>query len=187
MITLEELKQIMPYSGNRAETYLEHLNNAMAEYAIDTPQRQAAFLATIAHESGSLRYVEEIADGSAYEGREDLGNLFPGDGVRYKGRGLIQLTGRKNYEALTNALGADVLTDPVLLETPELACRSAAWFWRNATLRDGSTVDLNEYADNDDFMTVSKVINIGLIQTKIKPRGYGDRLAYYEKAQRVLA
>lgn len=171
MITLEELKQIMPYAGNRAETYLEHLNNAMDEFDIDTPQRQAAFLAQLAHESGSLRYVKELASGEAYEGRKDLGNEFAGDGVRYKGRGLIQITGRANYRDCGNDLGVDLTHRPELLETPELACRSAAWFWGKKRL--------NEIADKGDFLLLTKRINGGT-------NGYQDRLAYYEKAQRVL-
>lgn len=172
MITLEELKQIVPYAGSKANLYLDHLNSAMDEFDIDTPQRQAAFLAQIAHESGSFRYVKELASGEAYEGRKDLGNVFDGDGVRYKGRGLIQITGRANYEAVTHALGADVLTNPELLETPELACRSAGWFW--------SSRKLNELADKGDFLLITKRINGGT-------NGYKDRLAYYEKAQKVLA
>ena len=176
----------MPHVGARAGTYLEPLNAAMEEFGIDTPQRQAAFLAQIAHESGSLRYVHELASGEAYEGRQDLGNDQPGDGVRYKGRGLIQITGKANYRACGDALGVDLVAHPELLEGPELACRSAAWFWRNAKLRDGSTVDLNEYADKGDIITISKIINVGIIHTKIKPNGLGERIASYERAQEVL-
>ena len=186
MITAEELRQIMPDAGTRTITYRDFLQAAMDEFEINTPQRQAAFLAQIAHESGSLRYVRELADGEAYEFRSDLGNDSPGDGPRYRGRGLIQITGKANYQACGDALGLDLIADPGMLERPDLACRSAAWFWRNAKLRDGTVVDLNEYADRDDFMTVSKVINVGLIHTKIKPNHYGERLAFYERAQEVL-
>lgn len=170
-MTLEELKRIVPYSGNRAAIYLDHLNAAMEEFNIDTPQRQAAFIAQLAHESGSFRYVKEIASGEAYEGREDLGNVCQGDGVRFKGRGLIQITGRSNYEQVTQALGADVLTNPELLETPELACRSAGWYFKSR--------GLNELADKGDFKLITKRINGGY-------NGYQDRLAYYERAQQVL-
>jgi putative chitinase len=172
VITLDELKKIMPYAGRRAEFYIDHLNSAMDEFGIDTPQRQAAFLAQIAHESGSLNYVKELASGEAYEGRKDLGNVLPGDGVRYKGRGLVQITGRNNYRDCGIALGTDLVDCPELLETPELACRSAAWFWQSR--------GLNELADKGDFLLITKRVNGGT-------NGYKDRLAYYERAQEVLA
>lgn len=171
MITLEELQKIMPHAGARAATYLDPLNKAMSEYQINTPERQAAFLSQIAHESGSLKYVKEIASGGAYEGRKDLGNLEPGDGVRYKGRGLIQITGRYNYRDCGLALGADLIDDPELLESPEMACRSAAWFWWSR--------GLNELADKGDFKLITRKINGGY-------NGYQDRLAYFERAKQVL-
>lgn len=170
-MTLDELKKIMPHAGNRAEAFHPHLLTAMDEYQINTPERQASFLAQIAHESGSLRYVKELASGEAYEGRKDLGNLYEGDGVRYKGRGLVQITGRSNYRDCGLALGADLLHRPELLETPELACKSAAWFWWSK--------GLNEIADKGDFKLITKRINGGY-------NGYQDRLAYYERAQQVL-
>ena len=98
-MTPDQLRRIMPLAGKRAPLYAVPLSDAMAEYGIDTPARQAGFLAQIAHESGSLVYVEEIASGAAYEGRADLGNTEPGDGERYKGRGILQITGRANYRA----------------------------------------------------------------------------------------
>jgi putative chitinase len=172
VITLDELKQIMPYAGRRAEFYLDHLQSAMDEFDIDTPQRQAAFLAQIAHESGSLNYVKELADGSAYEGRKDLGNVHPGDGVRFKGRGLIQITGRSNYRDCGIALGTDLVDCPERLETPELACRSAAWFWKSR--------GLNELADKGDFKLITKRINGGYTH-------YKERMAYFARAQQVLS
>jgi putative chitinase len=172
VITLDELKKIMPYAGRRAEFYIDHLNSAMDEFGIDTPQRQAAFLAQIAHESGSLNYVKELASGKDYEGRKDLGNVESGDGVRFKGRGLIQLTGRAWYERFTRECGIDVVTTPELLETPELATRSAAWFW--------SINRLNEWADKGDFLRITKIVNGGT-------NGYQDRLSYYERANAVLS
>ncbi len=82
LITIDQLKKIIPYAGPRAGVFLVPLNDAMPKFEINTPARQAAFLAQVAHESGSLRYVREIADGSAYEGRADLGNTESGDGPR---------------------------------------------------------------------------------------------------------
>lgn len=171
-MTLQELKEIMPYAGKRAETFLEPLNAAMEEFEINTPARQAAFLAQIAHESGSLRYVKEIASGAAYEGRSDLGNTQEGDGVRFKGRGLIQITGRANYAQCGAALGLDLLAEPDLLEQTENACRSAAWFWHSR--------GLNELADAGEFRMITKRINGGY-------NGLGDRQAYYNRAKEVLS
>lgn len=169
-ISLEELKEIVPYAKN-AETYLEPLNEAMQEFDINTPQRMAAFIAQIAHESGSFKYVKEIASGEAYEGRVDLGNNSPGDGVRFKGRGLVQITGRANYRDCGIALGVDLVSSPELLETPSLACRSAGWFWQSK--------GLNELADKGDFLRITKKINGGTTH-------YQERLTFYERAQRVL-
>lgn len=173
MITLEQLKKIIPYAGPRSGVFFQPLLNAMDEFEINTPARQAAFFAQIAHESGSLRYVREIADGKAYEGRKDLGNVEPGDGPRFKGRGLIQITGRANYRACSRALFGDerLLAHPELLEEVENACRSAAWFWK--------THDLNTLADAGAFRAITRAINGGY-------NGYDDRLAYYERAKAVL-
>ncbi len=129
-MTPQELLRVMPHAGERVNTFAAPLTAAMAEYGIDTPQRKAAFLAQLAHESGSLRYVREIADGMAYEGRKDLGNVQPGDGPKYKGRGLIQITGRANYLSCGAALGLPLVDHPELLEEPSNACRSAGWFWQ---------------------------------------------------------
>ena len=172
MITLDELKRIMPHAGARADYFLEPLNDAMQEFEINSNVREAAFLSQIAHESGSLRYVKEIASGDAYEGRQDLGNTVDGDGRRFKGRGLIQITGRTNYAQCGAGLGLDLLAYPELLEETANACRSAAWFWKSR--------GLNELADKGDFKLITKRINGGY-------NGYQDRLSYYERAQQVLA
>ena len=129
------------------------------------------FLAQIGHESGQLRYVRELASGEAYENRSDLGNTQPGDGVRFRGRGLIQLTGRYNYEAIERELGLSVLENPQLLETPENAARSAGWFWyRN---------NLNALADLGKFDTITRRINGGL-------NGKEDRDRLYALACKVI-
>ena len=165
------LQSIMPYAKARIPSFIAPLNAAMQEYHINSPLRQAAFIAQIAHESGELRYVEEIASGAAYEGRKDLGNTQPGDGMRYKGRGLIQITGRNNYAECGKALGVDLITNPELLETNGLACRSAAWFWASR--------GLNDLADKGDFKRITKRINGGL-------NGYQERLAYHARAKMAL-
>jgi putative chitinase len=177
VITLEELREIMPHAKiGRLGLFLGPLNEAMQEFDISaTVERETAFLAQIAHESGECRYVIEIASGEAYEGRKDLGNTEAGDGVRYKGRGLIQITGRANYAACSEALfgyPSKLLTNPELLEEPGNACRSAAWFWDSR--------GLNELADKGDFKLITKRINGGF-------NGYADRLAYFQRAQEALA
>ena len=167
MITGTQLQSIMPFAKARIPSFVAPLNGAMHEFHINSPIRQAAFIAQIAHESGELRYVEEIASGSAYEGRKDLGNTQPGDGMKYKGRGLIQITGRNNYLECGKALGVDLVTQPELLETNDLACRSAAWFW--------ASHGLNDLADKGDYIRICRRINGGY-------NGLKERQAYYAKA-----
>lgn len=161
------------------DTFLPFLNSAMDEFHIDTPLRQAAFLAQVGHESGELRYVKELASGEAYEGRKDLGNTFPGDGVKYKGRGLIQITGRTNYTAVMLALDVDCLEHPEVLETPENACRASAWWWKEH--------GLNEVADSGDIDAVSDIVNRGH-RTKAygDTNGFDDRLKHFETAKKEL-
>ena len=179
MITKEQLLAIMPYAKTRVDKFLPHLNAAMQEFEINTPARMAAFLAQIGHESGQLRYVREIASGSAYEGRKDLGNTMPVDGVKFAGRGLIQVTGKANYFRVMLDLGLDCIEHPELLETPENACRTAAWFWKRA--------GCNELADTGDFDGISDVINIGRKTKKYgDSNGFKDRAELYERAKKVL-
>lgn len=168
-----DLLKIMPYAVKRVDTFIQPLNAAMQEFQINTPARQAAFLAQIGHESGQLRYVRELASGEAYERRKDLGNTEQGDGVRFKGRGLIQITGRSNYLLCSVALFDDdrLVQFPELLEDPMNACRSAAWFWKSH--------GLNELADEGNFLRITKVINGGT-------NGYADRSALYVTAKEVL-
>lgn len=136
-ITNDFLKQVMPQSteANR-QKYIEWLNYFMPKYGIDSDKEVAAFIAQIGHESGYLRYSEEIASGKAYEGRRDLGNIYAGDGIKYKGRGLIQITGRYNYAQLSKDLGEDFIKNPELLSTPKYAVQSACWFWNKNKLND---------------------------------------------------
>ncbi len=178
-MTLDELKSIMPFAGKRAGVFLGPLNAAMVEFEINTPARQAAFLAQIGHESGSLRYVRELASGEAYDtGRlaESLGNTpeDDDDGRLYKGRGLLQITGQANFRECSVALFGSpdhLLEHPEILELPDAACRSAAWFWKSR--------GLNELADSGNFTKITRRINGGT-------NGMEDRLAYYERAKGVL-
>lgn len=172
MLTLAQLLQIMPLARRRAGLFLDPLNAAMLEFDIGTPAREAAFLAQIAHESLQLTYTAEIASGVRYEGRADLGNTQPGDGVKFKGRGLLQITGRDNYRQCGAALGLPLLDHPDLLELPQHAARSAGWFWR--------THKLNELADIGDQRAVTKRINGGY-------NGLTERLAFFNAAEKALA
>jgi putative chitinase len=130
-------QQIMACTGcrrfDRAQEFLPVIEAAMQEFDINTEERQAAFLAQIGHESGGLHFTVEVwgpTDAQRrYEGRHDLGNVAHGDGLKYRGRGLIQITGRANYEKAGEALDVDLIESPELLGEPELAARSAAWFW----------------------------------------------------------
>jgi putative chitinase len=145
----------------------------MARYQIDNKLRQAAFLGQIMQESARLYYVQEIASGAEYEGRKDLGNTQPGDGVKFKGRGLIQITGRANYEACSKALFGDtrLLDNPGLLEAPEYAAVSAGWFW--------DFKGLNALADAQEYKAITRRVNGGLT-------AYDERLAYTHKALGLL-
>lgn len=171
VITINQLYNIMPNGKKRIDPFVEPLNAAMAEFGINTPKRQAAFVAQIAHESGEFRYVEEIASGAAYEWRDDLGNDCAGDGRRFKGRGLIQITGRSNYRTCGEALGLDLINEPSLLTEPLNAARSAAWFW----YRKG----LNQLADNGDFKSITRKINGGY-------NGLAERLVFWTRAKKYI-
>jgi len=156
ILTADHLRRILPNATpDRIDRYLPHLLTAMPGRAIITPLRIAHFLAQLGHESAQLRYVEELASGARYEGRTDLGNTQPGDGVRFKGRGLIQLTGRANYAAYGAAIHRDLLADPTPVATdPALAVDVACWFWNSR--------GLNAPADADDLERVTRRVNGGL-------------------------
>jgi putative chitinase len=172
LITQGQISAIAPYSrSDRLANLLPHLNTTMQRYNITTPLRKAHFLAQTAHESDGFNTNEEYASGADYEWRTDLGNTRVGDGVRFKGRGLIQVTGRSNYAACGRALGVDLINNPQLLANFDLACLSAGWFWdRN---------QLNGDADRDDILTITKIINGGT-------NGFADRKSYLARAKRVL-
>ena len=180
-ITLPQLIQVMPGARLRAGLFLASLNAATAAHQITTPNRLAAFLAQIGHESGELRYVRELGS-DQYLSKYDTGTLAArlgnspaadGDGQKYRGRGLIQITGRRNYLACSQALFGDerLLQQPELLEQPQWACESAAWFWQSN--------GLNELADKDQFTTITRRINGGL-------NGLENRLQLWARAKAVL-
>ncbi|MGY2171875.1 glycoside hydrolase family 19 protein [Pseudomonas gingeri] len=175
-ITHQQLLRILPNAGLKAGVFVPVLNTAMQRYQIVGRLRVAAFIAQIGHESGQLRWVRELWGPTAaqlgYEGRRDLGNTQPGDGPKYRGRGLIQVTGRANYAACGEALGLDLINKPELLEQPGPACMSAAWFWASR--------GLNTLADAGQFTKITGKINGG-------QNGAEDRQALYVVALKVLA
>lgn len=166
-------------SVERAAIWLPYVLAAFDLAQLDSVARQAAFLAQTGHESSAFGITREIwgptTAQAGYEGRKDLGNVQAGDGSRFRGRGLIQITGRTNYTACGLALGLDVLTHPELLEQPDGASRSAAWFW--------STHNLNDFCDSGsdaDFVKLTKRINGGT-------NGLVDREARWAVAKTALA
>ena len=175
-ITRQQLLQILPNAGPVAGVFVPLLNTAMVRYQIIGQKRIAALIAQIGHESGQLKYVKEIwgptAAQARYEGRKDLGNTVVGDGPKYRGRGLIQITGRANYMACGEGLGLDLIKQPELLEKPQHTCMSAAWFW--------AIRGLNTLADAGQFDKITRRINGG-------QNGAADRQALYARALKVLA
>ncbi|KWV70160.1 Chitinase class I [Pseudomonas fluorescens] len=180
-ITEQQLLRILPSAGRQAGVFVSALNAAMANRQIDTPKRQAAFLAQVGHESGQLHYVRELG-GDQYLSKYDTGTLAArlgntpdgdGDGQRYRGRGLIQITGHDNYLHCSLALFGDerLLRTPELLELPQWAAESAAWFWW--------VNGLNLLADKEQFSTITRRINGGL-------NGLEDRLQLWDRARAVL-
>ena len=175
---LATLKQI---AGNRSgvpyDTYLPHLNQAVKDANCTTVLRVAHFLGQVLHESGGFVYLREIHDGSNYEGRTDLNNIYPGDGKRFRGRGVIQLTGRYNYTKFSQwahnkgmvSSPTYFVDNPTELEQPQWAFRVASYYWTVAR-------DINPLADRDDLTAVTKAVNGGT-------RGLEDRRTYYQRAK----
>ena len=171
-MTPKEIKSIAVHADDKKiEVYTPLLNQYMHEYRICGKLRESAFIATIIWESGSFKYTREIASGKAYEGRKDLGNIYKGDGERFRGRGLIMVTGRTNYEQVSKALNIDFVANPEILERPEWAVRSACWWWNSR--------DLNAIADAGDFRKVTRIVNGGYTHLK-------EREFYYKKALEIL-
>jgi len=171
-LTVKDLLAIAaPAPTKQVEKLVAELNHTLIEFDIVSPIRQAHFLAQIAHESDRFKALEEYASGTDYEWRSDLGNVHPGDGVRFKGRGLIQITGRNNYRDCGRALGVDLIANPRRLSDPDLASRSAGWYWDKHKL--------NTLADRDDVEGVTRIINGGM-------NGFSDRVQLLAKAKRLL-
>ncbi|UZJ58541.1 glycoside hydrolase family 19 protein [Pseudomonas sp. KU26590] len=200
-MTTQQLLQILPNAGPQAGIFVSALSAAMGKYQITTPARSAAFIAQVGHESAQLtavvenlnysaqalqktwpsRFSAEVASACArqpekianiaYASRMGNGALGSGDGWKYRGRGLIQVTGKSNYQKCGDALGMDLITKPELLQEPANAAMSAAWFWY--------ANGLNALADAGDLQSITRKINGGL-------NGYADRAEIYERALKVL-
>lgn len=172
-ITLQFLRKLAPKA--KPEVLTQELARSMQDwatrYGITTPLRVAHFVAQAAHETDGFRTLEEYASGRAYEGRKDLGNTQKGDGVRYKGRGIFQLTGRSNYAYYGKLIGDDLQRLPQLAARPDVAARVAALYW--------SRKGLNAWADKDDVKQITRRINGGF-------NGLADRQKYLTKAKALL-
>ena len=182
-LTAEQLRSIMPrVSGEKSGRFLPFLNAAMAEFAIDAPARAAAFLAQLAHESGELRFMEEIWGPTDAQRRYEpvtklsraLGNTEAGDGRLFKGRGPIQLTGRANYRRFGDLLSVDLVADPPLAAKPDVAFRIAGLFWSRNGLN-----ELADVATADAFKQITRRINGGT-------NGLAERQKFYVVARQVL-
>lgn len=156
------------------KTYFSLFKVLFPKYHINTPLRTAHFLAQVGHESLSLIYTKELASGAAYEGRLDLGNTEKGDGSRFKGRGLIQLTGRSNYASYGKHANLNLLqkgNEGLISSVPRYALDVSLWFWENKRL--------NLYADADNLMVITKRVNGGY-------SGLSDRQDYLDRAKFFL-
>lgn len=155
-------------------TYLPLMKVAFPKYRIIAPLRMAHFFAQVGHESMSFVYTEELASGAAYEGRIDLGNTQKGDGVRFKGRGLIQLTGRTNYTQYSQYVGVDFTkqgNETLIATRPKYALDVSLWFWDHRRL--------NSYADSDNLRAITRRVNGGY-------NGLPDRQNYLTRAKFFL-
>ncbi len=152
-LTGDKLGLILPQALRKnIDLYFNGLVAGLQKYGINTPLQSAHFIAQVGLESGSFLYPEELASGAAYEGNKDLGNTQPGDGVKFKGRGLIQLTGRNNYTAYSAYTKVDYVANPYPIATdPRLAVDVACWFWMSR--------NIGPLADQDDVRGVTRRIN----------------------------
>jgi len=179
-IDADLLRRIAPkFSGSSADRQAEIIDGigsvmlaVLAEYEITNALRIAHFLAQICHETAGLRTTEEFADGSAYEGRADLGNVEQGDGRRFKGRGLLQLTGRSNYKIYGDALGIDLIENPEQASDPVTSLKIACLYWKQH--------EINPLCDEDHLQAVTRKVNGGL-------NGLDSRADFLAKAKAALS
>lgn len=162
---LDRLNSYFPNAKSEIISAIQNNQQTLDQAGINTPARLRHFLSQMAWESGGFAHPLEGASGTAYEGRRDLGNINPGDGSKYKGRGIIQLTGRSNYENYGRALGVDLVARPELAADPDLSVKIAAKYWQDH--------NLNEKADNNDLRGITRSINGGY-------NGLSGRMALFD-------
>ena len=150
---------------------VKYLPEVIQKYQINNDLRLANFLAQIAHESDHFRTLQEYASGNAYEGRRDLGNVKKGDGHRFKGRGVIQITGRANYERYGRELGLDLVNNPDMALEPRVSLLIAAKYWEDN--------NLNELADKGNTKQITRKINGGY-------NGLKSRLELVARARQAI-
>lgn len=172
-ITEQQVRRIMPNAmSERVKEFVKSFNEYNELFGINTPLRTAHYIAQVAHETGELKWLEEIASGQQYEGRKDLGNIIPGDGRKFKGRGYIMCTGRANYQAYKDSgfCNGDLMSHPEWLAKQPGCQKASMWFWFKN--------NLNKWADVDDCRGVTKKINGGF-------NGYAQR-AYYTRVAKTV-
>ena len=167
-MTIEQIQHVCP---KFPPALFQPLADAMDGGGITDPRAVAMFLGQCAHESADFTQFLEEDSGAAYEGRRDLGNTQPGDGVRFRGRGIIQVTGRLNYEDYGDELGLDLISNPDLAMDFDVSPRIAAAFWNRHGLTD--------LALCGDISTVTRRINGGY-------NGLAQRTDRWQKFASVL-
>ncbi len=172
MITQTILRKLCPQSKTSIiKDVADYFVDYAPKYGVISDLRVCHFMAQAGHETDNFQTLEEYASGSGYEGRSDLGNVYQGDGVRYKGRGIFQLTGRSNYITFGNLIGVDLVNNPEMAEDPKISVQTALEYWKNR--------DLNKWADRDDIETITKRINGGL-------NGYPHRKELYARMKVLI-
>lgn len=174
LITMQQATQVFGNVPTPAQ--LADLNRCLVRFKINTFDRMTHFLAQVGCESEGLKYTQEIGDydyfTENYEGRKDLGNDYPGDGAKFAGAGVIQLTGRANYQAFADYIGDQRVMEGCQYVAETYPFTSAGWFW--------VTNGLNDLCDQGATVaTITKVVNGGM-------NGYNDRLYYYNRACSAL-
>lgn len=172
-VTLTAFFVWMGAERKRAAELARAASGAYAAYGITAARgRFTNFHAQLGHESNGLRYMEEIASGAAYEGRSDLGNIQPGDGKRYKGRGPIQITGRANYRKYGRLIGVDIEANPARAAEPFIGLQLALAYWQDKRL--------NTLADAHAFEAITRKINGGT-------NGLVDRKKWLKRLENLTA